>query len=156
MITRKRRALISKSINAKKSFLPIPTKETVTLSLTHNEYLSQIQHHKTNLSQVSNSIIKNWDIEELISHMEEVDSHSLTTSCQKRYYLMGSYMGEYLTLREAQCLVLHLKGLSAKMIGRNLHISHRTVEFYLDKIKRKLNCQKLRELMYRLSLIEKH
>jgi len=45
-----------------------------------------------------------------------------------------------LTKRERECVAHLLDGLSMKEIGVNMKISPRTVEYYLDNIKRKFGC----------------
>jgi DNA-binding CsgD family transcriptional regulator len=56
-----------------------------------------------------------------------------------------------LTVREKQCLYYFLKGFSAKTTARELQLSHRTVEFYISRIKKKYKCKNLREVIHRLS-----
>ncbi len=60
-----------------------------------------------------------------------------------------------LTLRQFECCVLLLKGKTAKEIGVSLKLSARTVEYYLDIIKTKLNCKKKSELIIKLSKLIK-
>jgi LuxR family transcriptional regulator len=48
--------------------------------------------------------------------------------------------------REKECLRWFLKGLSAVQIGKKIHLSNRTVEFYIDNIKNKLGCRTKEEL----------
>lgn len=45
-----------------------------------------------------------------------------------------------LTKRETQCLVGILFGKTSKILGKDLGISSRTVECYIDSVKTKLNC----------------
>jgi LuxR family transcriptional regulator len=51
-----------------------------------------------------------------------------------------------LTLREKECLRWLLKGMSAAQIGKKVHLSPRTVEFYLTNVKNKLGCSTKQEL----------
>lgn len=51
-----------------------------------------------------------------------------------------------LSKRERQCLKMLLLGKSAKESANELNLSYRTVEFYLENIKNKLNCNGKREL----------
>jgi DNA-binding NarL/FixJ family response regulator len=55
------------------------------------------------------------------------------------------------TIREAQCLAFLLEGRTAKQIAYALHISHRTVETYLDNLKKKVGCRTRIELICKLS-----
>jgi DNA-binding CsgD family transcriptional regulator len=56
-----------------------------------------------------------------------------------------------LTLRESECVMGLLAGKSAKVMGRELNISYRTVENHLEKIKQKLNVKTRLELLSKLS-----
>src|SRR5688572_8821586 len=59
----------------------------------------------------------------------------------------GTYLIGYddtdikLSLRQQECLFFLLRGKTAKQIGQQLGLGHRTVESYLETIKIKLNCQ---------------
>ncbi len=48
----------------------------------------------------------------------------------------------YLTQRELQVLSYLIRGKSASETGEIIHLSQRTVEFYLNSVKSKLNCRK--------------
>ncbi|MDF1794950.1 MAG: helix-turn-helix transcriptional regulator [Coxiellaceae bacterium] len=56
-------------------------------------------------------------------------------------FLGEQYPEVYLTCREAHCGLLLLKGMTFKVIAQQLKISARTVEYYVNNIKRKLNCR---------------
>ena len=60
-----------------------------------------------------------------------------------------------ITHRERQCLKGVLKGETAKETAKVLGLSFRTVEFYLENIKRKLECHGKRELLKSARLLEK-
>lgn len=49
--------------------------------------------------------------------------------------------------RELECVAFLGKGKTAKAIAQRLGLSHRTVEFYLDNAKNKLNCANSHELI---------
>lgn len=59
----------------------------------------------------------------------------------KRFEMLNS-----LSVREKECLKWFLKGLSAPQIGKKIHLSSRTVEFYMNNIKNKLCCNTKQEL----------
>ncbi|MDF1760537.1 MAG: helix-turn-helix transcriptional regulator [Coxiellaceae bacterium] len=65
-------------------------------------------------------------------------------------FLGARYLGVYLTCREAHCGVLLLRGMTYKAIGRQLQISSRTVEYYINNIKRKLRCRRRTEVIAHL------
>ena len=51
-----------------------------------------------------------------------------------------------LSKRENECLKWLLRGLSAVQIGKKIHLSPRTVEFYIENVKNKLGCSTKQEL----------
>lgn len=51
-----------------------------------------------------------------------------------------------LSSRERECLGWFLKGLPAVQIGKKIHLSNRTVEFYIENVKNKLGCRTKQEL----------
>ncbi len=65
-------------------------------------------------------------------------------------FLGARFPDVYLTCREAHCGMLLLRGMTYKAIGRQLQISARTVEYYLNNIKRKLRCRRRTEVIAHL------
>ena len=53
----------------------------------------------------------------------------------------------YFTQREAECVMQLLQGRTMLETGESLQLSPRTVEYYLDRIKRKLNCRKKSDII---------
>lgn len=53
----------------------------------------------------------------------------------------------YLSKQEVKCLRLLVAGKTIKLIGQHLELSPRTIEFYLENIKRKLNVKTKSELI---------
>ncbi len=70
-----------------------------------------------------------------------------------RYYLPTSFKDVYLTQRQLDCVTALLEGKSAKEIGRSLNLSHRTIEFYISKIKIKFSCHTTTELISKIALM---
>lgn len=52
-----------------------------------------------------------------------------------------------LSKREIECVNYLIRGMTAKQIGTIMDLSHRTVEFYLKRIKNKLTCRTKSELI---------
>lgn len=52
-----------------------------------------------------------------------------------------------LTDRQESCLYLLVRGKTVKEIAKDIHLSPRTVEDHLTKIKEKMNCKKKSELI---------
>lgn len=65
-------------------------------------------------------------------------------------YLGERFPGVYLTKRETQCCLLLLQGYTMRGIGEELGLSARTIEFYLNNIKKKLNCKRRDQLVFKL------
>jgi DNA-binding CsgD family transcriptional regulator len=59
----------------------------------------------------------------------------------------GLHMPVHLSSQQAKCLLLLVKGKSAKEIALQMQLSHRTVEHYLEKIRRQLGCSSTKELV---------
>jgi DNA-binding CsgD family transcriptional regulator len=57
------------------------------------------------------------------------------------------HMPVHLSSQHAKCLLLLIQGKSAKEIARNMQLSHRTVEHYIEKIRRQLGCSSTKELI---------
>jgi len=53
----------------------------------------------------------------------------------------------YLSKQQSKCLLLLAKGKSAKKIAATMQLSHRTVEHYLEKIRKQLGCISTREII---------
>jgi DNA-binding CsgD family transcriptional regulator len=70
-----------------------------------------------------------------------------TSPVRKRIMLGALFPNRHLTYREAQCIQLMLQGLTMKLIGHTLDLSPRTIEYYLNNVKQKLNCRNKKELI---------
>lgn len=64
-----------------------------------------------------------------------------------RFYINNDV---YLTLRELECMSFILKGMSLKEAARELNVSVRTVDSYLQQVKTKLGCFTKSELLREL------
>ncbi len=69
----------------------------------------------------------------------------------KKYILGEPLTSVYLTQREAECVFYLLQGKTMHETGLSLSLSPRTVEYYLGKIKQKLNCRKKKEVIRLIS-----
>jgi DNA-binding CsgD family transcriptional regulator len=52
-----------------------------------------------------------------------------------------------LSEREVECIYWLTKYMTAKQIARQLNLSYRTVQFYIEKIRDKLNCDSWRDVV---------
>lgn len=71
-----------------------------------------------------------------------------------RIPLSGEFHGHYLTRREAQCVYHAMENLTIQETAKQMQLSPRTVEFYLKRIRTKLNCQRKRDLINKLGHTE--
>ena len=69
---------------------------------------------------------------------------------RNQYWLGEVYPSLYLTQREAECIYYLARGLTIVATAHKLELSPRTVEFYLKKVKEKLNIKKKSHLVQRL------
>lgn len=58
--------------------------------------------------------------------------------------------GLYLTHREAECMHWMLRGCTMKNIASKLHLSPRTIEYYLKRLKERWGCKSKKELLFML------
>lgn len=63
------------------------------------------------------------------------------------YGLGNKYGNTYFTRREAECMVLLLKGKTINSVAGILNLSPRTVEYYIKNMKSKLGCRTKFELV---------
>jgi len=66
--------------------------------------------------------------------------------------LDGPFVGVYLTFREAQCLHYYLLGLTLTDVAVRLGLSHRTVEYYIANVKKKLRVRSKLDLFHQVRL----
>jgi DNA-binding CsgD family transcriptional regulator len=71
---------------------------------------------------------------------------------QKKFYLYNvkTDINTPLSPREVECIVHILRGKTSKQIARMLKLSHRTVEFYVGRLKQKLYCHTKSELIEKI------
>ena len=86
--------------------------------------------------------ILNPDIYELIQILSKINNEKNPV-----YTLSKKYLHIALSQREEQCLFYLVYGKTAKMIGKILGLSPRTVEHYIDNIKSKFGCNTKMELI---------
>ena len=60
----------------------------------------------------------------------------------------------HLSKRENECLSHLIMGLTCKQIGKELNLSHRTIEFYIARMKTRFSCKTKIELI--LTLLKGH
>jgi DNA-binding CsgD family transcriptional regulator len=90
-----------------------------------------------NLENSSNIPIFNSDI--------SIDEASDSLLPINKFYLYGEHEDVYLTSQEKLCLEQLSRGLTAKEAASILGLSHRTIEFYIANLKKKLSCSQLTE-----------
>lgn len=68
----------------------------------------------------------------------------------KKYYLGPLYPNVYFSHRQAQCVILFLKGLSNSKVGHALNLSAKTIDSYTVDIRMKLNCKSKKQLIAKI------
>ena len=93
-----------------------------------------------------------WDIDKKIKIIDFLYDPDEVKTLQ---YFLGKEMDDvYLTKQEYACMKGWSDGLTIKEIASNLGLSHRTVEYYLDKVKKKLKCKRKKDLIRKFSKIK--
>jgi len=102
-------------------------------------------------------IIKQAEKEKLILPFNEtLDIKSVLINIEDNEIFQLKSCHDYdLTDRQLECCLLLLKGKTAKEIGISLNLSTRTVEYYFEIIKTKLDCKNKSELILKLSKLMK-
>ena len=75
------------------------------------------------------------------------------SSPQFRIPLSGQFSGQYLTRREAQCVYHTMQKLTIQKTAEKMNLSPRTIEFYLKRIRTKLNSQRKKDLINKLDRV---
>tara|TARA_A100001015_G_scaffold37020_1_gene40775 strand:+ start:1511 stop:1813 length:303 start_codon:yes stop_codon:yes gene_type:complete len=78
--------------------------------------------------------------------MKQVDIYRIRTHGTVRHYLGAAYPGVYLTLREINVIQMLSLGVN-RDIAMHLGISKRTLESYIEVIRRKLGCRNKKQLI---------
>ena len=70
----------------------------------------------------------------------------------KRFYLYNSKTNSNTPIapREIECIIYILRGKTSKQIAKILELSHRTIEFYVNRLKIKLHCHSKSELIEKI------
>ena len=87
--------------------------------------------------------IENQQNQQLARLGKEFNSEEVDTLVKK----LSQKSRQLISKREAECFFYLIRGKSARETGMALHLSQRTVEFYLDSLRDKLNCRKKSELI---------
>jgi len=81
-------------------------------------------------------------------------SYAGCTRESKRYRLGDGFGEVYFTEREAQTMMHVLLGKTFNATAEAMNLSPRTIEFYLDNMKLKLNCRTKQELIEKVMASE--
>lgn len=82
------------------------------------------------------------------------ESQDKKVSRKKIYPLDELNQGKYLTQRELECMLGFLNGNTINQVAHKLDLSPRTVEFYLNNMKRKLKCRTKTELINKFNQLD--
>ena len=68
-----------------------------------------------------------------------------------RYTIGGEFGDKYLTRQEARCMACFLKGATMKRAANTLGLSPRTIEYYTNNMKQKLDLSSKYELVLKIA-----
>lgn len=132
---------------------------SVKNSTINEYYLRMLPALQKFISYFNNTVSRNkeitscYDIKYTLSSQHQVD-----IAYQKHQQDIKEFLSEIhfhnneqycLTMRQSECLILLLKGMTYKEIAAKLNLSPRTIEHYLEAIKIKLNCERKQDLISR-------
>ncbi len=73
------------------------------------------------------------------SNRYHLEKHHTSFLCNGREIVINQ--------REFECLVRLIQGKTNKVIGAEIGLSHRTVEYYIDNLKAKVGCPKKKDIV---------
>ncbi len=126
--------------------------------LSNNDAAILLQALQTNSSITligfKNHLLSKETLEKFYALFQRNRESQDKESPHRRRVFSITFEGEVLELtrREAQCLLFLYDGLSAKQTANELHLSQRTVEIYLDKLKKRFHSKTKIELMSKINL----
>lgn len=125
-----------------------------------NTYLSKMDQLKAFIEyfrEMAAPIIRQAEKQKFILPFNETldISSALIDTSQYNALKINSCCDELLTERQIECCLLLLQGKTAREIGASLKLSTRTVEYYLNIIKTKLDCKNKAELLLKLARLMK-
>ena len=68
-----------------------------------------------------------------------------------RYTIGGEFGDKYLTRQEARCMACFLKGATMKRVANTLGLSPRTVEYYVNNMRKRLGFHSKYELVLKIA-----
>ena len=104
---------------------------------------------RTRMQQMQRGMLDHFELARLARAMAPKQCHAeglvrrRRRAAGQRIVLLGRrYPHTYLTEREAHCALLLLRGCTAREAAKQMHLSSRTVEYYISNIKSKLGLRK--------------
>jgi DNA-binding CsgD family transcriptional regulator len=130
-------------------------------AISQNQWEDEIR--KCRQDEQSNKKINRNSFEDIVNRELKLTSRQLTDFDKQphdagniRFTLTATGESIKLTPREAECVFYLSSGHSAKKIAQLLTISPRTVEVYIDNVKKKLDCRTRIQLISKLALSGKY
>ncbi len=119
-------------------------------SVSESEWIKIKSSSANNQLSKANKLIN--DLNQLMTKHFTQDSNIMAKAIHQPNLLSmaNNSLKIQLSRRERECLALLLKGNSAKQTGRVLNLSPRTIESYLEAIKRKFDCRTKIEIISKL------
>lgn len=128
-----------------KNKLPAQFSHTVT---THENIVITLDSFKGPLFDKEGNIAGVYGINKIVNKQDLNASLRMLLDAGESYHTISQALTQpKLTKRQKECLTMLLKGMTMKQIAKALHLSPKTVEHYLEAVKKKWNCHSRIELI---------
>jgi len=140
------------------------TSNGISIAKCHHDCIEYFCYasHSGNRSIINNFYLNNLDKLEQFGQEFKEQASALLSQAQKTKVMISNtstiqeestqiQLIKHLSKRQIECALALLNGLRTKSIARLLDLSPRTIEFYLQNIKKRLNCSSQLELTLLLS-----
>lgn len=97
------------------------------------------KNHQLAVPQLIEQLKNRCDTEKSKNIRYPLERHHSQFMCNGREILLNQ--------REFECLVRLIQGKTNKIIGAEIGLSHRTVEYYIDNLKAKVGCHKKKDII---------
>lgn len=104
-----------------------------------------------------NKVEQVWQSWDMLGLLKQIGSRTSSVPVHENK-ATENLMKKWLVLseKERECIKYLVQGKTAKETAKHMHLSYRTVEYYFENIKNKVNCYKKRELFAFAGQLEKN
>jgi DNA-binding CsgD family transcriptional regulator len=117
-----------------------------------NLLIKEATHHKILIPASATSLSYQADLSHNLKSLHIFEPEGVLSQLKlTRFPLNNEFYGQWLTKQECLCIAWVMLGKTMNEIGVVLQISPKTVEEYIDNVKKKLNCFKQTVVIYKLA-----